>query len=304
MMICVPHLWKRLKPEKQEKFIAQLLPLGVTAYSRSGVIEGLVTRARHRIKDSPQCEHDLRRELLQALYSMFPASEPRASRQQFPSGTRVLVATIAGSFEDARKVYLSSDYGSKGRILEDLYRSFPAKLLANPHLNGLDESGENLAEFFVWLGVADIPLQARIPADKVERDFNTYARLSLTYPLQVEDYHFTDSQFSSSCSEVASIDALEEILNTAPPGAILAWLASDRRAQEWKIHSRAHGRLSCKRTGDRNVRHYDKGFQVTSDGNCNQRVGSRHVMVRSQHPAIVWSSPCKLLPSYCRFRRG
>jgi hypothetical protein len=253
-------LWKRLRPDKQEKFIAQLLPLGVMAYSRGGVIEGLVARARQRIENSPDREHDIRRELVQALYSMFPASESRDLRQQFPNATRVLVATIAGSFEDARKVYLSSDYGPKGRILEDLYHSFPAKLLATPGLNGLEGSGENLAEFFVWLGVADAPVQARIPADKIERDFNKYARFSLTYPLRIEDYHFTDPQFSSSCSEVASMDALEEILNTAPPAAILAWLSSDRRAQEWKIHSRAHGRLSCKRTGDRNVRHYDDGI--------------------------------------------
>jgi hypothetical protein len=253
-------LWERLEPARQDRFLAELSPLGVAAYSLASLIDDLIGQGRRLTAASPEREQEIRKDLIRALYSLFPAKEPRELRTQFPNGARISLATAAGTFEDARKVYLTGAYGPTGRILEDLYRSSPTKLLASPTAQGFEHDGKNLTEFFLWLGVADVPLEVRIPLHDVEAEFDEYARFSLAYPIQVEDYRFTSRQFSGYCSEVTSIDDLDALLNSAPPAAILAWLATDPRAQGWKIHLRAHGRLSCKLGSDRNVRHYDGGI--------------------------------------------
>jgi len=254
-------LWLRLNPGKQELFTALLAPLGVVTYSLGNVIDGLVLQARRLIEQTPASHDEVRRDLLRALHGLFPVNEPRESRTQFPSGPKVFLPTLGGTHEDARKVYLSASYGPRGRILEDLYGSFASeKLLAPPESLGFSEAGTALVEFLRWLGVADAPSDARVPVKEVENAYDTFARQSLTYPIQVEDYHYDDPNFGGYCSEVASVDDLPNILTHAPAAAVLAWLATDTRAQGWKGHSREHGRLCCRRSGAHNTRHYDLGI--------------------------------------------
>ena len=254
-------LWLRLNPGKQELFTAMLAPLGVVTYSLGNVIDGLVMQARQLIERTPTSHDEVRRDLLHALHGLFPAHEPRESRTQFPSGPKVFLPTLAGTYEDARKVYFSASYGSRGRILEDLYGSFAQeKLLAPPESLGFSKSGTSLVEFLRWLGVADAPLDERVPVKDVEREFSIHVRNSLTYPIQVEDYHFPGPDFWGWCSEVTSVDDLSIILSHSPSAAILAWLATDPRAQGWKGYSREHGRLSCRKSGAQKTRHYDLGI--------------------------------------------
>jgi hypothetical protein len=100
-------LWLRLNPGKQETFTTLLAPLGVVAYSLGNVIEGLVTQARRLIEQTPTSRDDVLRDLLRALRGLFPGHEPRESRTQFPSGPKVFLPTISGTYENARKVYFT-----------------------------------------------------------------------------------------------------------------------------------------------------------------------------------------------------
>ncbi len=55
----------------------------------------------------------------------------------------------------------------RGQILEDLYSFSPTRLLASPGAKGLKDNDSSLADFFLWLGVANFPAEVRIPVSDV-----------------------------------------------------------------------------------------------------------------------------------------
>ena len=136
--------------------------------------------------DAAQGEATLR-EVVVALHALFPSHELPERRPQFPAKAQVALRTLAGTFEEARNLYISSAYGPRGRVLQDLYGSFaPEKLLAPPDAQGLSGSGESLVEFFRWLGVANAPRDVRVK--RVENGFLDHVRSKLPSPLVMEDY--------------------------------------------------------------------------------------------------------------------
>jgi hypothetical protein len=248
----------RLDPKDQDGLASMLSPLGVSRYSLDNVISALVGQANRRAESEPDRKGAVRRDLLRALLGLFPVGEPRDERPRFPKDARVLLRTQAGSDEDARKLYLGADYGSWGRILGALYGSFAsAKIVAPPSELGLDGPPESLAEFLVWLGVADLPRE--IKTDQAGYRFRTHVGESLAFPLLVGDYFLQNANELGEIhlDEVSSIDDLEKLFAHAEPTAILAWLIIDDRAIHWKSPAREYGRFGSRRYGDHNVRFFN-----------------------------------------------
>ena len=252
-------LIERLKPKDQDALATLLSPLGVSRYSLDSILSALVAQANKRAEAEPASEEDTRRKLLQALRSLFPSSIPKEERPRFPREALVRVRTLAGTYEDARKLYLSAEYGTRGCILEDLYRpSAPAKLTATPSDLGLDPAGASVTEFLLWLGVADLPRE--ITANSTDYQFNQYVRAGLPEPLQMgNDYFFktVDDIPSLEFKDLLSLDGLGTFLISAAPAAVLAWLATDHRAAGWMSPSLSHGKVGSRYSGAWSSRFYD-----------------------------------------------
>ncbi len=252
-------LMERLKPKDQDALAMLLSPLGVSRYSLDSILSALVAQANKRAEAEPASEEDTRRKLLQALRSLFPSSIPKEERPRFPREALVRVRTLAGTYEDARKLYLSAEYGTRGCILEDLYcPSAPAKLTATPSDLGLDPTDTSVTEFLLWLGVADLPRE--ITANSTDYQFNLYVKAGLPEPLQMgNDYFFktVDDIPSLEFKDLLSLDGLSTFLTSAAPAAVLAWLATDHRAAGWMSPSGSHGKVGSRYSGAWSSRFYD-----------------------------------------------
>jgi hypothetical protein len=236
----------RLRPKDQDGLASMLSPLGVTRYSLDNVLGAIVAQANRRAESEPEQNEKIRRELLLALWSLFPVGESREERPRFPKDALVLILTKAGTYQDARKLYLSGDYINRGRILEDLYGVFaPESLVAAPTAMGFSEATIPLSEFFVWIGVAELPRQTSVgyPDPK----FNEHVKAAMGEPVVMQDYHFARVEDLPwlSYENLVYVDGLDNILSRAPAVAILAWLATDNRALDWKSPSVSHGRVGC-----------------------------------------------------------
>ena len=251
-------LMERLKPKDQDALIISLSPLGVSRYSLDRILSALVAQANRRAEAEPDKQDDIRRKLLQALRSLFPDTLPKEERPRFPRDALVLVRSLADTYENARKLYLSAQYGSRGCILEDLYRpSALAKLIAPPTDLGLDPADASAPEFLLWLGVAELPRENI--ADSPENQFTQYVKSGLPEPVKMGDYLFetVDDIPSPTLKEVASLDGLGSFLTSASPAAVLAWLATDHRAVAWKSASLSHGKIGCWKSYAQSARFYD-----------------------------------------------
>jgi len=251
-------LMERLKLKDQDALATLLSPLGVSRYSLDSILSALAAQANKRAEAEPASEDDTRRKLLQALRSLFPGHIPKEERPRFPRETLVRVRTLAGTYEDARKLYLSAEYGPRGCILEDLYRpSAPAKLIATPRDLGLEQGDAPTAEFLLWLGVADLPREI---STSPEYQFTQHVKSSLPEPLQMgSDYFFktVDDIPSLEFKDLLSLDGFSAFLTSAAPAAVLAWLATDHRAAGWMSPSVSHGEVGSRYSGAWSSRFYD-----------------------------------------------
>jgi len=256
-------LQDRLKLPRQDALIVELAPLNVATYSLSSVIESLLAQARQRAKDDPSQEELVRREVVGALYTLFSSNDPAEKRPQFPAKAQVSLRTSTGSSQDARKLYLSSAYGARGRILEDLFSTFaPEKLLAPPEAHGLSSVGETFVEFFRWLGVADAPREVRLEKAAVEDEFTSYVQRNLPKgTFVIGGYQFARATaFKGFCTGVLTLDDLPRVLSQAPLAAVLAWLATDGRAPNWKSLLPEHGKLCYEPGYGANTREHTAGI--------------------------------------------
>jgi hypothetical protein len=249
----------RLKPKDQDALATLLSPLGVSRYSLDSILSALVAQANRRVDAEPASEEATRRKLLQALRSLFPSTIPQEERPRFPREALIRVRTLGGTYEDTRKLYLSAEYGTRGCILQDLYRpSAPTKLIATPSDLGLDSAGTSATEFLLWLGAADLPRE--ITVNSTEYRFTQYVRAGLTEPLQMgNDYFFktVDDIPSLEFKDLLSLDGLGTFLTSAAPAAVLAWLATDHRAAGWMSPSVLHGKVGSRYSGAWSSRFYD-----------------------------------------------
>ena len=263
-----PELWdaltKRLDPRNQEEMAARLAPFEVLRYSLDAVLRAVSAQAAARLREAPEEQHpDIRHELLQALFALYPKDESAEKQPRFPPNVAVYVPTLIGTFEEASRVYLGEDFGLRGRILHGLYHTVsPEKLLAAKAAAGISAPQEVLARFFVWLGVADLP--RRTIDDQRDPQFLRLVLDGLRdsvyfgeYKLPVTSLRITEA-LVSRCQ---SIDGFYQFLAEGETCAVLAWLAYDPRTLSWRLPAKEHGCLGYWPDGARRFHDYDGPIQ-------------------------------------------
>jgi hypothetical protein len=151
-----------LAPSDQEDLATRLAPLGVKRYSLDNILSSVIAQANKQAASQLDKAQSIRQDLVRVLWNLFPKHLPKGDRPRFPKDARVLVRTRGGADVGARELYLSAGYGPRGEILNDLYSCYDLnKLVASPKELALDGSTELLAEFLVWLGVAELPRELR-----------------------------------------------------------------------------------------------------------------------------------------------
>lgn len=206
----------------------RLRPWSVSEYSLSAVTSHLATRLRTRLTSDPELADASRREALDAYLALFIAS-PGTAR---PPTLRIELPTVAGPWRTAEKLYFAGGY-EVGRITGALYAAAPDRLVAPPAAVSATAGTEVVAQFLEWAGVAKLPRDERISP---EVEYRRYIARRLAYPVSLGDLSIGTASELDRCrfDACAGVEGLADILRSADPEAILAWLGEDPRVVSWE----------------------------------------------------------------------
>ena len=212
----------------------------VNPYAVTNLAEALVAQANERVRNAPESAVKYRREMVQALFGLF-----RADGESHKSlDVSVEVINAAGSLTNAASLYFSSDY-ENGLITSILYGALGRnRLIASPSELGLTGAAPNdVQNFLLWLGVADRPRivcnhsnRSTSSGERLDPAFVVHAKNNFKYPVRTnyEELKTVSELSDTSFTSVESVECLDEILASAPPEAIVAWLALDDRVEMWR----------------------------------------------------------------------
>ena len=244
--IC-PDLWSKLLflvdgKDTREK-ISKLKGFRIIEYSADTVIAALRSRADELLDDKRSDPDKLQASLLATAYTMHD------KRSNCPPGI-FRVKCKDRDYHDIKTVHLSEDYGLCGRITAKLYTDRPEVLVGYPSENGLSESCDDVAGFFVWLGINQWPIEVTedLPTKKRQR-----IRNSLPEVFDVSDGNtvrkIKRAEGDDFKATHTTVSGLEQILKTAPCDAVVAWIAYDDRLDPLKPHFKCHNASARHRIG-------------------------------------------------------
>jgi len=234
-------LSERLRAATARDLRSKLSSFGVEEYALGSLIEELLRAAKARVADDPLREADYRRELIGVLLQLHPRAV--ADHARFPTSPKLQILTQAGTWEDVNGLYLGGSYGRSGPIMQSLFGNYePKQLIAAPSAMGLVGTPDKLAEFALWVGVLEWPLE-EIVSQPLPGYFNFVVQ-SLPETVLIAGEIFKRNDLPRArLSNVKSVEGLDDILKHASPAGLLAWIASDPRWGKWAYPSREHARL-------------------------------------------------------------
>lgn len=225
-----PDLWEQLleraKGATLREKIASLKGFRVTEFSGESVINALRVKLGELLKGGHDDPDRLQAEFLGHLFVL------QDRKRQRPGGV-ISVRCKDGAWRDITTVHLSEAYGKSGKINAELYATHPELLIDEPTANGLPPEAQDLDGFLLWLGINRWPRKTTEPLPKEWRE-----RVKQALP---ETFIVADGSKSQKLTRAAlswdytlvadheTVEALDDILATAPSSAILAWLALDER---------------------------------------------------------------------------
>jgi hypothetical protein len=227
-----PELWAKISAglagSTRDRF-ERLVNFGIHEFNAAGVITSLRRQASETLKRGRADSDKLRLELLETLFNL---RQTVAMGALYPQG-RTEVVCADGAWRDATDVHLSADYGASGRVVSALYASQPELLLGSPSANGLRPDAAGLAEFFRWIGVNEWPAATQRALPPPLRP-TIVASLPPNFEVSEDNQRRSIErgalQWGSTCrADHLWLAGLDNILESAPSAAILAWLALDQR---------------------------------------------------------------------------
>lgn len=203
----------------------------VEEFRLEGVARHLKREYRRAARDSTDDELQRARDVLGFL---FGAAEWDRRRTTSLEDVAVDVVTDQGALRPAGECYLGDGYPS-GRLVHQLYGSLGQdEFVAGAEELGLPERPTEVERFLVWLGAADAPRYRPLqkPTRRWEREFAEYVLRSLAYPQQLAEktYSCADDaveELDVTFSELSLPERFEELLQEAPPEAIVAFLSGE-----------------------------------------------------------------------------
>ncbi|MFC5051071.1 sacsin N-terminal ATP-binding-like domain-containing protein [Rubritalea spongiae] len=242
------ELERVLHPKDVRDLQKKLKQFGAEEFSNVSVIRRLVVSAKEVIEVAALREGLVWRELVAWIYQLYDEWEDD-SVVGLPKDLSIKLPNKDGEYVPAGLLYLSREYGLKGRMLEGLYGDWANdKLIADREHLGLPCNSEKVVSFLVWLGVADMPRQIVDKLGTSVAGFKDYVCSVISYPALFGDVSYSTSSDveTARVRDVVMVDGLSDILSMAPPLAILSWAAIDHRFEGWRESHSEHCKLTAK----------------------------------------------------------
>lgn len=191
-------------------------------------------QANDHAKQQSARELDLRVQATKAIYELY---RQRPEDELRPAILRVVLPTASGKFQPADELYLSDAYPN-GFLIHALYKGVPnAPFIAPPQAFEFETDIRRIETFLEWLGVKRYPKvnpprqftsgslyqSAVVAGISVPAVFSD--RLTVLHREELEDAYI---------GGVVTLDHLEQVLDSAAPEVVIAWLATDTRIEAWR----------------------------------------------------------------------
>jgi len=207
----------------------------VQEYNMNSLVSSISAETNRRAKDTPENELELRRQMVQAIWSLYSSSSEKVKLRE---EITVVLPTRSGGFDSAKNLYLGKEY-SNGHILEYLYAHIDTGLfISDIEKLGFPETTLEIEDFLCWLGVNNSPKHTELSFRN--GDFLKHVISSLSYPAKFHDITIAKAEEIDSCylalEKISCIDRFEEILETADPHAIICWVATCPEIELWRLN--------------------------------------------------------------------
>lgn len=223
----------------------KLKSFGVIEYSLASLVSAIAAEANRLIHETPAVEDQRRTDLIAFLWTLYSGYENDDLRPSFPTEPSIKLLNQAGKYDAPKNLYLATGYGPDGAVMQELYGAWaPEKLVADPKTIGIEVSETEAAGFLSWLGVARWPREKQLVSAPSE--YVAHLVTNIRFPAKFDDLHIEapENLNRAHVDNAKTLDGLDEILQTAEPTAILAWLIQDDRSDGWSRPSGKHGRLA------------------------------------------------------------
>lgn len=241
---------RKLETKDARELQQTLKNFGVVEFSRANLIQKLIAEATRQISRDETSEDRIRRELLTCLFQFYQHYRAEDTIPLFPKETSIRLPAKSGEYHSPEKLYLSTGYGIRGRILDGLYGGWsPERMVVSGSELGLEGDIDLVAEFLKWMGVADLPRE--ISSRGYSAEFRSFLVHSIEYPAKFgSDYQFNspDEVVGAYVREFTTVDGLDNIIESADSIAILGWLNADERVPSWEQPSTRHATLAAKKS--------------------------------------------------------
>lgn len=247
-------LMAEFEVQRSAELRSKLSAYQIRPYSFPSLVSALNAEIHERLVAAQEGEDTIRMEGLTALKRLFEQAGGNEDAPAKPADVTVLVPDRAGTFQPANALYFGAEYEGAGMLSEALYGfAGDEAFVAGPAHFGWDEQTATV-EFLSWLGVSSRPRPTQVEVRQYDRGqfFDDLAE-QLSYPLDFGDRSVqTRSELQSWVGfEVAgamSFDRLEDVLMNADPYAVLAWIATEDRAEPLRRDGDRRATLKAKPT--------------------------------------------------------
>jgi len=287
-------LRKRFGVSRIRDLSLKLENFNVQEYNMNSLVSSITAEANRRAKDNPDGELDLRRQMIQVIWSLYSSS---AEKVKLREETTVILPSRSGKFHSAKNLYLGTEYLG-GKISEYFYAHIDSSLfVADVEKLGFPDVTQEIEDFLCWLGVNRDPTNTKMSFD-YDGDFLDYVKFSLSYPAKFgKDIIIANAEEFKDCSlslkNVSSVDRFEEILRTADPHAVICWVATCPDIESWRISGDTEASFEIKKL-------YQRDYRAL----YNQQIPSYILWLLRNMDWLPTSGGNKLAPSKCSFDRG
>ncbi len=233
----VDLLVEELKVSRKDLAV-KLRCLNLNDYDFGELASAINARINERCRKEGIDERVARLEGIYALKGLFESVTNDAIPKR-RADLRAFVLTRNGEWKHADEMYLGDPYPGGG-LMEALVGALhPEDFVAPPAKLGHDGDVGRWEALLRWLGAEVAPREQKIdPSVYGAHHYVEHVRRSLQYPAKFDDCVAATAEELSpiSLSNLISVEYIDEILNSANPEAVLAWVAKDARIESWRVN--------------------------------------------------------------------
>jgi hypothetical protein len=225
--------------------VSRLRAFEVQEYSMATLVSSIVAETNRQVREDPKNELKFRQKMLQAIWVLYSAQKSEEKPPALPETINIILPARDGSFRPANTLYIGNDY-PEGEILEYFYGALGGPFVANFADLGLHGDVNEIKSFLCWLGVADLPRIVKI--GKERGDFVDNVLENIQYPAKFGDIIVDEKDKVNGMyprvENLTFIDRLEEVLKTADPHAIIAWIVRyGEKLNDWRVSGDVDAKL-------------------------------------------------------------